>query len=58
VMLLMLRGESRFGAVAGVGSTGLGTAQRLAIRQLGSALRPGRGPLPGNRYSAARSDSW
>jgi hypothetical protein len=57
-MLLMLRGESRYGTVAGVGSTGFGTAQRLAIRQLGSALRPGHGPLPGNPYSAARRDSW
>ena len=50
-MLLMLRGESRYGAIAGVGSTGFGTAQQLAIRQLGSALRPGHGPLPGNPYS-------
>jgi hypothetical protein len=58
VMLLMLRGESRFGAVAGVRSTGVGAAQRLAIRQLGSALRPGRGPLPGNPFSAARRYSW
>jgi hypothetical protein len=57
-MLLMLRGESRYGTVAGVGSTGFGAAQRLAIRQLGSALRPGHGPLPGNPYSAARRDSW
>jgi Inositol hexakisphosphate len=59
-MLLMLRGESRYGTVAGVGSTGSGSgaAQRLAIRQLGSALRPGHGPLPGNPYSAARRDSW
>jgi hypothetical protein len=58
VMLLMLRGESRYGAVARVGSTGLGAAQQLAIRQLGSALRPGRGQLPGNPYSAARRHSW
>ena len=58
VMLLMLRGESRSGTVAGVGSTGFGTAQRLAIRQLGSALRPGHGPQPGNPYSAARRDAW
>jgi hypothetical protein len=57
-MLLMLRGESRYGAVAGVGSTGLGAARQLAIRQLGSALRPGHGPLPGNPYSAARRYSW
>jgi hypothetical protein len=57
-MLLMLRGESRYGTVAGVGSTGSGAAQRLAIRQLDSALRPGHGPLPGNPYSAARRDSW
>ena len=57
-MLLMLRGESRSGTVAGVGSTGFGTAQRLAIRQLGSALRPGHGPQPGNPYSAARRDAW
>jgi hypothetical protein len=57
-MLLMLRGESRDGTVAGVGSTGSGAAQRLAIRQLGSALRPGHGPLPGNPYSAARRISW
>jgi hypothetical protein len=58
VMLLMLRGESRYGTVAGLGSTGFGAAQRLAVRQLGSALRPGHGPLPGNPYSAARRDSW
>jgi hypothetical protein len=57
-MLLMLRGESRSGTVAGVGSTGSGAAQRLAIRQLGSALRPGHGPLPGNPYSAARRQPW
>ena len=57
-MLLMLRGESRSDAVAGAGSTGLGAAQRLAISQLGSALRPGHGPLPGNPYSAARGFSW
>jgi hypothetical protein len=63
-MLLMLRGEFRYGTVAGVGSTGSGSgsgsgsAQRLAIRQLGSALRPGHGPLPGNQYSAARRESW
>jgi hypothetical protein len=57
-MLLMLRGESRYGTVAGVGSTGFGAGQRLAIRQLGSALRAGHGPLPGNPYSAARRDSW
>jgi hypothetical protein len=58
VMLLMLRGESRYGAVAGVGSTGFGATQQLAIRQLGSVLRPGHGPLPGNPYSAARRYSW
>ena len=58
VMLLMLRGESRDGAVAGVGSTGFGPVQRLAIRQLSSALRPGHGPLAGNPYSAARRYSW
>jgi hypothetical protein len=58
VMLLMLRGESRHGAVAGVGSTGVGAAQQLAIRQLGSALRPGHGPLPGSPYSVARRYSW
>jgi hypothetical protein len=57
-MLLMLRGESRSDAVAGLSSTGLGAAQRLAISQLGSALRPGHGPLPGNPYSAARRFSW
>jgi hypothetical protein len=57
-MLLMLRGESRFGTVDGVGSTGFGAAQQVAIRQLGSALRPGHGPLPGNPYSAARRYSW
>ena len=75
-MLLMLRGQSRYGTIAGTASTGAGTgtsagsgtgastgtgarsAQRLAIRQLGSALRPGHGPLPGNPYSAARRDSW
>jgi hypothetical protein len=57
-MLLMLRGESRHGTVAGVGSTGFGAAQRLAIRQLGSALRPGHAPLPGSPYSAARRVSW
>jgi Inositol hexakisphosphate len=60
VMLLMLRGESHSGTAAGVGSTGAGAgaAQRLAIAELGSALRPGHGPLPGNPYSAARRDSW
>jgi Inositol hexakisphosphate len=64
VMLLMLRGESRSGASTGVSSTGAeagsgaGAAQRVAIRQLGSALRPGHGPLPGNPYSAARRESW
>jgi hypothetical protein len=58
VMLLMLRDESSHGAVAGVGSTSFGDAQRLAIRQLSSALRPGHGPLPGDPYSAARRDSW
>ena len=58
VMLLMLRGESRSGAVAGAGSTGVGAAQQLAIRQLGSALRPGHGPLPGSPYSVARRYSW
>jgi len=58
VMLLMLRGESRYGTVAGVGSADFGTAQRLAIRQLGSALRPGHGALPGNPFSAARRYSW
>ena len=65
-MLLMLRGESRGATAAGVGSTGAeaeaeagsGAAQRVAIRQLGSALRPGHGPLPGNPYSAARRQSW
>jgi Polymorphic toxin system, DSP-PTPase phosphatase len=57
-MLLMLRGESRYGTVAGVGSTSFGAAQRLAIRQLGSTLRPGHGPLPGSPYSAARRVSW
>ena len=57
-MLLMLRGESRDGAVAGVSSTGFGAAQRLAISRLGSALRPGHGPLPGNPYSTARGLSW
>ena len=57
-MLLMLRGESRSGAVAAVGSTGLGAGQRLAVGRLGSALRPGHGPLPGNPYSAARGFSW
>jgi hypothetical protein len=58
VMLLMLRGESRSGAVAAAGSTGVGAAQQLAIRQLGSALRPGHGPLPGSPYSVARRYSW
>ena len=58
VMLLMLRGESRSAAVAGAGSTGVGAAQKLAIRQLGSALRPGHGPLPGSPYSVARRYSW
>ena len=58
VMLLMLRGESRSGAVAGAGSTGVGAAQQLAIRQLGSALRRGHGPLPGSPYSVARRYSW
>jgi Inositol hexakisphosphate len=57
-MLLMLRGESRSGAVAAVGSTGLGAGQRLAVGRLGSALRPGHGPLPSNPYSAARGFSW
>jgi len=69
-MLLMLRGQSRYGTIAGTAPTsagsgagtgagaGAGSAQRLAIRQLGSALRPGHGPLPGNPYSAARRDSW
>ena len=58
VMLLMLRGESGNGAVAAAGSAGSGAARRLAIRQLGSALRPGHGPLPGNPYAAARRFSW
>ena len=58
VMLLMLRGESRSGAVAAVGSTGVGAGQRLAVGQLGSALRPGHGPLPGSPYSVARGYSW
>ena len=58
VMLLMLRGESRSGAVAGAGSTGVGAGQQRAIRQLGSALRPGHGPLPGSPYSVARRYSW
>jgi Inositol hexakisphosphate len=67
-MLLMLRGQSRYGMIAAAASTGAGagtaagtgagSVQRLAIRQLGSALRPGHGPLPGNPYSAARRDSW
>jgi hypothetical protein len=57
-MLLMLRSNSWHGTVTGVGATGCGCAQRLAIRQLGLALRPGHGPLPGNPYSAARQDSW
>jgi hypothetical protein len=57
-MLLMLRGESGNGAVAAAGSTASGAAQRLAIRQLGSALRRGHGPLPGNPYAAARRFSW
>ena len=69
-MLLMLRGQSRYGTIAGTAPTsagsgagtgtgaGAGSTQRLAIRQLGSALRPGHGPLPGNPYSAARRDSW
>ena len=58
VMLLMLRSGSWHGTVTGVGATGCGCAQRLAIRQLGSALRPRHGVLPGNPYSAARRDSW
>ena len=57
-MLLMLRSKSWHGTVAGVGATGCGCAQRLAIRQLGSVLRPGHGPLPGNPYSAARREAW
>jgi hypothetical protein len=67
-MLLMLRGQSRYGTIAAAASTGAGagtpagtgagSVQRLAIRQLGSALRPGHGPLPGDPYSAARRDSW
>jgi hypothetical protein len=54
VMSLLLRGESGDGTVAGGGAS----AQRPAIRQLGEAMRPGRGPLPGNPASAARRDSW
>jgi len=57
-MLLMLRSGSWHGTVTGVGATGCGCAQRLAISQLGSALHPGHGPLPGNPYSAVRRDSW
>ena len=57
-MLLMLRGESSYGTVAGAGATGCGCAQRLAISRLGTALRPGHGPLPGNPYAGARLESW
>ena len=56
-MLLMLRGSTGADAGSGAGA-GSGAAQRLAIRQLSSALRPGHGPLPGNPYSAARRESW
>jgi hypothetical protein len=58
-MLLMLRSASWHGTVTVVEATGFGCcAQRLALRQLGSALRPGHGPLPGNPYSAAHRESW
>ena len=58
-MLLMLRGSTGADAGSGAGAgAGSGAAQRVAIRQLRSALRPGHGPLPGNPYSAARRDSW
>jgi hypothetical protein len=56
-MLLIMDGTSwRGSTTAGLGS--MDRAQRQAIRQLDSALQPGRGPLPGNPYSAARRDTW
>lgn len=56
-MLLATDGASGRGSTAtGLGSTD--RAQRQAIRQLDSAMRPGHDPLPGNPYSAARRDTW
>ena len=57
-MLLMLRGESRSGTVAGVGSTGVRRPPATGDPPVDSALRPGHGPLPGDPYSAARRYSW